>query len=170
MKKYIALTAFVITGLISCTNNQTMTIEPIDKELNNQLLTGERLDPNLFSRTDLLQYFQVSNSEGVANADVLEKLKTFVDKNYNLKDFTKVRTLKILFYKKELLSDVDSRNLYESARDNETGMINGQNDNILSFIIFRQVPGSNKKLVREITLYDKDVVLLDTTDTVDITD
>lgn len=170
MKKYIALTAFVISGLISCTNNQTMTIEPIDKELNNQLLTGERLDPNLFSRTDLLQYYQVSNSEGLANADVLEKLKTFVDKNYNLKDFTKVSTLKILFYKKELLSDVDSRNLYESARDNETGMINGQNDNILSFIIFKQVPGSIKKLVREITLYDKDVVLLDTTDTVDITD
>jgi len=170
MKKYIALTAFVITGLISCTNNQTMTIEPIDKELNNQLLTGERLDPNLFSRTDLLQYYQVSNSEGLANADVLEKLKTFVDKNYNLKDFTKVSTLKILFYKKELLSDVDSRNLYESARDNETGMLNGQNDNLLSLMIFRQVPGSDKKLVRQITLYDKDVVLIDTTDTVDITD
>jgi len=168
MKKYFAITALLIASFISCTNTDTMTIEPIDKELNSQLLTGERLDPNLFSRTDLLQYYQVSDTDGVPQAEIQEKLNGFVEKNYDLKEIAKAASLTIFFYKKEMLTDYERRDLFESARDNESGSITGQDNNKLSVVLLRQVPGSDKKLVRQLTLYDKDAVLLNATDTINI--
>ncbi|TRW25664.1 hypothetical protein FMM05_05420 [Flavobacterium zepuense] len=168
MKKKFAITALLIASFISCTNKDTMTIEPIDKELNSQLLTGERLDPNLFSRADLLQYYQVSDTDGVPQSEIQEKLNGFVEKNYDFKEVAKFASLTIFFYKKEMLTDYERRDLFESARDNESGSITGQDNNKLSVVLLRQVPGSDKKLVRQFTLYDKNAVLLNATDTLNI--
>ena len=97
-KNILLLNILLIINFYSCTNNNTMIIEPIDKEFNEQLLTGKGLDSNLFSMKELLQYYQISNFSNLTQNDFQLKLNEFVSENYKINNFS---NFTILFYKKE---------------------------------------------------------------------
>ena len=157
----------LISTLFSCANPDNMSIEPIDKELNERLITGERLRPELFSRTDLLQYYQVADADGLPPEDVQHKLDTFISTTYKLVDISKANSFTVFFYNKKMTVDY-SENLYESVRDNENGAISGQEDNLLDVVTFQKIKGSDDKLLRYRIQYNDGTPVLDLKDTLEI--
>jgi len=153
MKNSIPILLLLISTLFSCANPDNMSIEPIDKELNERLITGDRLRPELFSRTDLLQYYQVADA--------------FISTTYKLEDIGKANTFTVFFYNKKMTVDY-SENLYESVRDNENGAISGQEDNLLDVITFQKIKGSDDKLLRYRIQYNDGTPVLDLKDTLEI--
>jgi hypothetical protein len=134
-----------------------MIIEPIDKEFNEQLLTGKGLDSNLFSTKELLQYYQISNFSNLTQNDFQLKLNEFVSENYKINNFS---NFTILFYKKESFVNY-SNYVYEAARDNQNGSIEEYKSNLIAKIVIIKAKDDQEKAVRHTTLYDKDSVVLE---------
>jgi hypothetical protein len=141
-----------------------MIIESIDKEFNEQLLTGKGLDSNLFSTKELLQYYQISNFSHLSQNDFQLKLNEFVSKNYKLNNFS---NFTILFYKKESFVNY-SDYVYEAARDNQNGSIEEYKSNLIAKIVIVKVIDDQEKVVRYTTLYDNDLVVFEKIDKISL--
>ena len=163
-KNILLLNILLIINFYSCTNNNTMIIEPIDKEFNEQLLTGKGLDSNLFSMKELLQYYQISNFSNLTQNDFQLKLNEFVSENYKINNFS---NFTILFYKKENFVNY-SKYVYEAARDNQNGSIEEYKSNLIAKIVIIKAKDDLEKAVRHTTLYDKDSVVLEKIDKINL--
>jgi hypothetical protein len=144
-----------------------MTIEPIDKEFNEQLLTGKGLDANLFNLKEVLQYYQVSNYEELSDDELELKLDAFIIETYKIKEPANYNELSILFYKKQEGINY-SKQLYESARDNQNGMLEEHKSNLVSIIRIERIKEVDDRLIRHKIFYKKDKDAIERTDTLSI--
>lgn len=154
MKNAISfLTILLITNFYSC-NTNNMIIDPIDKEFNEQLLTGDGLDSNLFSTKEIVQYYEINNYSDLPIKDFVSKLNQFSIDNYKFNDIKDKNDFTILFYKKETLIDY-SKDIYESARDNQNGFLQDYSQNLVVKIRLKAILDSDK-VSSEISFYKKD--------------
>ena len=158
------LNILLIPSFYNCTNNNTMIIAPIDKEFNEQLLTGKGLDSIFFSTKELLQYYQISNFSHLSQNDFQLKLDEFVSKNYKINNFS---DFTILFYKKESFVNY-SDYVYEAARDNQNGSIEEYKSNLVAKIVLVKQKGDQEKTDRHMTHYDRGVVVFDKIDRISL--
>ena len=152
----------IIINFYSCNNNKDMIIDPKDSEFNKQLLTGEGSDPNLFNTKDILQYYQVSNYN-----DLSKKLNEFITQNYKIADVDGATDFTILFNKKKSMVNY-SEYLYEAARDNQNGGIAEYKENLIAKIRLTKAKESKEKIIRKLTIYDNDLVVLDNENTIQL--
>lgn len=128
-------TAFflILTGIFmsGCKNNSALLIEPISKEYNAKFLTGTGLDNRLFSTTDVVQYYQIANYEGVSDKILLDTISKFVNRHYPVIKTDSSKRMTIFFYRKRFFVDY-SDHLYESARDNENRTLEGYADDLIA--------------------------------------
>jgi hypothetical protein len=140
----LILTYVIFISIVSCNNlkKNEMDIEPIDKEFNDRLKFG-------------VQYYEISNYKDYD----FEELSTLI-KEYLLKNDKEIKNEgMILFYKKSIFANY-SKNMYESARDNEFGNIEGY-DEYLVVKVWYDINESNKK--QYIIVYNKDSVVYEIT-------
>lgn len=157
----------IIINFYSCNNNKDIIIEAIDFEFNKQLLTGEGLDPNLFNTKDILQYYQVSNYNDLSKNALELKLDEFITQNYKITDVEGATDFTILFYKKNSIVNY-SEYLYEAARDNQNGGIAEYKENLIAKIRLTKAKESKEKIIRKLTIYDNDLVVLDNENTIQL--
>ena len=166
MKKILSVILLIGT-VFGCAKTSTMTIEPIDKELNGRLLTGKNLDTRLFSTKDLLQYYEVSDFSGLNPAAIQEKIDSFIKAKYKSTDLSHANQITFLFYKKDLFTDY-GKYVYEAARDTEAGFLSDYPDKLVSQVEFLKIKGDANKVLRRRTVYQKEEILLSKEDTLNI--
>lgn len=154
-----------LAGLIGCKTNAPLSIEAIDKELNEQLLTGKGLNPSLFSTKQKFQYYQVGNFQNLKAADLLVKLDEFVAQNHILETSADLETLILFFYKKKSLGGYKSGEVYRAAEENPDGTLDGSNEDLLAKTIVTKQTGLDKRIYERV-VYDKDKVVYSQRDTV----
>ena len=147
-----------------CSSNSNPIIEPVDAELNSRLLTGKDLEPGLFSHTDVVQYYQIDNANGKPAKNLIAYLQQFADAKYPVAGLARRNMFTIYFYQKKLFVNYDSH-LYEYARDNENGAIDGHHDDLKAMLNYYKYPALPHKLVRHATVYKKGEPLLTVIDT-----
>jgi hypothetical protein len=130
-----------------------MTIEPIDKEFNEQLLTGKGLDSNLFSTKEIIQYYKIGNYEELKAEEFTLKLNQFIIENYKFNDIKDKKDFTLLFYKNDILADYN-KYLYESARDNQNGYLENYSENLVLKIRLKAKSDLNK-IKSQISFYKK---------------
>jgi hypothetical protein len=145
----IALTVFCC---ISC-GNDTVEIEPIDPEFNTQLLTGERLDPNFFSRKDILQYYQIDNYKAKSATELAKVLTDYTTLYYNTSQLAVFNQADIIFYQKKWFKDYSSH-LYTLVQDNDSGFITEYKDYLIGVVSFEKIKNNSDKLIRTVRIYD----------------
>lgn len=124
-----------------------MEIESIDKELNDKAEFG-------------IQYFEISNYRNLSNDELIDQLEVF-EKKYNLnRRLESYNMFQVLFYKKSIFANY-GKYVYETARDNEFGGIEGFEDNLICKIYYyKESPKENKYLYTRI-IYDNDSIGLE---------
>lgn len=149
MGRLLRQSALLIAALIcfSCSNN-AVAIEPIDAELNQQILTGNGLDNNLFNRKEITQYYQISNYEELPTTKLEDELNNYVSVNYNLKQLATFRQVNIIFYQKRLFKDY-SDHLYTLVQESDSGYLTDYKDDLVGVVSFKQLKGKNGKLLRK---------------------
>jgi hypothetical protein len=157
--------AFFIVVVSSC--NNSLTIEPISKEMNDDFLTGEGLDTSYFNTYDVMQYYQISHYSTLSATELQGKLNKFVQNRYQLKKNDKLNNLTILFYKKKLFGDYEDI-VFESARDNENRTLIGYEDNLIARTEFTRLKNENAKAAYWQLLYIKDSKPLSKIDTIEL--
>jgi hypothetical protein len=140
----------------SCIYNDDLLVEPISKEYNERFLTLQGLDESMFSKEDVVQYYQVSNLRALSRDTVLARLAVFANIHYNFSEMDSVNTLDIYFYRKRLFVDY-SKNVYVSARDNEYRTLEDYSDDLIAWISYQRSKENRQKIMRSNYLYaDKD--------------
>jgi hypothetical protein len=148
-KRYWELTiAALIMLSCSCSYQKTLLIEPISQEFNEKFITLQGLDTSMFSKNDVVQYYQVSDYRGLPGDTLLARLNAFTNVHYkfNNTDLDSVNALNIFFYKKRLFVDY-SKNLYTSARDNENKTLEGYSDDLLAWISYQRLKENRQKII-----------------------
>lgn len=152
----------LLAGLLGCKTNDTLTIEPIDKEFNEQLLTGERLNDQLFSTKEKLQYYQIDNFKHLKSNELLSKLHMYVAQNYKAPriDF---ETLTVFFYKKDNFANYSDL-LYEAAQD-PIGSIDAYKHNLVVKTILTKQKDVDQ-IIHKSIFYDKGQLIHTQSDTI----
>jgi hypothetical protein len=148
-KRYWELTIGALIMLsCSCSNQKTLLIEPISQEYNERFITLQGLDTSMFSKNDVVQYYQVSDYSDLPGDTVLARLSAFTNVHYkfNNTDLNSVNALNIFFYKKRLFVDY-GKNLYTSARDNENKTLEGYSDDLLAWISYQRLKENKQKII-----------------------
>lgn len=129
-----------------------MKIEAIDKELNEKAEYG-------------IQYFEISDYKDLSNDELANQLELF-EKEFNRdRKIEAYDMFQVLFYKKSLFANYE-KYVYETARDNEFGGIEGFEDNLICKIYYhREHPKENKYLYARI-IYNNDSIALEKKDTI----
>jgi len=162
MLKQLSLIALLLC-MYSCAKNG-MVIKPVDAEMNKKFLTGEGLDLRLFSTKDIFQYYKIDNYTYIKEKELAGKLNAYIQNKYLDAANTKIpETLTILFYRENSFSNYGD-GIFTAARDNESGMIDDEDDNLIARSRITHIAGN--RLQRYTVIYDKDKILLETTDTV----
>jgi hypothetical protein len=144
---------FVITLVtVSCSCNNAIHITPVSREYNERFLTLQGLDPDYFSKKDVVQYYQVSGTNGLSPKQFIAQLHEFAQANYKFHKMDSVLTLNLLFYRKQLFTDY-SKVVYESARDNENGLLEGYSNDLLARITYQRSSGKPLKISRSSYYY-----------------
>lgn len=156
------LSVLVVVSLCACAKRDGIVIEPIDEELNRQLITGERLNVNLFSSRNIVQYYQISNSDTDKSQELRAAIDEMIQRNYSPTMISSFETMIIHIYRKGIFDNYEDE-VYQAARDNEFGSLDNRNGDKIGLVYFRTI---NRKLVREVILYHKDSILHAATDTV----
>lgn len=151
----------------SCNRQKEMNVEPISKEFNDEYLTGKGLDTNFFNNTDVMQYYQVTNYEGLTADEILGNLHDFSKASYPPSKLTDIQTLTLLFYKKKLFVDYRDH-LYESARDNDTRRLYDYGDELLASITFERLKDDPRKMSSQKIVYDNDKLEKEMIDTISV--
>lgn len=151
---YICQAITLLISSYSCVQQKGMVIQSISKEFNDEYLTGKGLDTNYFSTGDVIQYYQVSNYNGLTADQILGTLHAFSIANYPPGKLVHIQQLTILFYKKKLFVDYGDH-LYESARDNDTRRLYDYGDDLLASISFEQIKDDPRKISLKKIIYDK---------------
>jgi len=163
MLKNVVIGIFFIS-LCSCTNPENFAIHPIDPVINKQFLTGQGLDTRLFSTRYIFQYYEIDSYKGFENKELLQKLNAFIQKTYPAGKTDFPETLTLFFYRKNSFSNYGD-GIYEAARDNESGKIDDEDNNLVAISRISHISGT-KQLQRETTIYNKDKILIEATDTI----
>ena len=161
MLKKLSLIALLLC-LYSCAKSD-MVIKPVDAEMNKKFLTGEGLDLRLFSTKDVFQYYKIDGNTGIAEKELAEKLNTYIRKKYFTANTKLPETLTILFYRENSFSNYGD-GIYTAARDNESGMIDDEDDNLIARSRITHI--AENTLQRYTVIYDKDKILSEATDTI----
>jgi len=141
----------ITSNLYNCKMNNNMIIKPIDKELNEGFLTGKGLYSNLFNTTGVIQYYTIKNYD---TTDFIPKIEQFIIKQYKYEDIIKTKQVIISLYKERFLG-YSRRSLYESARDNEFGGIEGFDEYFIFKIILENTHNSSKEVTMSVIHYDE---------------
>jgi len=157
MKKKLFFIILIIINLYNCKMNNDMIILPIDKEFNEQLLTGKGLDSNLFSRKEVVQYYTIKGYDDTLTNEFKSKIEQFILEKYNYNEVIKKKYFTILFYKEDFFADY-KQNLYESARDNQNGLIESNKQNLIVNITLQAKNETDKNVSVNITLYKESEV------------
>lgn len=129
-------------------------VQPISEEFNNEYLTGKGLDTNYFSTSDVVQYYHVSNFDGLQANQLLANLHAFSIASFPPGKLAHIKKLSLLFYKKKLFVNYNDH-LYESARDNDSRRLLGYNDELLACISFERIKDASQKMSLKQILYCK---------------
>ncbi|MEN2412282.1 hypothetical protein [Flavobacterium mesophilum] len=157
---------FILMILTSCSDNK-IKIEPINSHLNERLKTGKSLsDPNYFTSGFVFQYYQISDYSNLSDEKLLDKLESFVNKKYPYQEIKKHDDFMVFFYKKKFFSDYDYDTVYESARDNEFGEIDGFDNNLVSKIYYYKYDGMDTRKIFGRVIYKKDKLVFSKEDTI----
>lgn len=144
----------VVSTVLGCSNKK-FEIEPIDKEVNQNLLTLEGLDARLFSSKVRLQYFQVGQSGKFDTVEMKAELLKFVDLHYTKAEISRTPELNLFFYRKTSFKNY-KKVIYETARDSENGLIEDAKDDLLAMVWFNKSPDG--LLTRQTVIYnDRDI-------------
>lgn len=157
--QWATLLILLIVGLYSCSGDVSVQIEPIDQELNERLLDGKGLDSRLYSRKDLLQYFEVSGSSNADPKATQQKIDQFISINYNTKRVMKADQITFLFYRHSIFTNYGNY-VYETARETENGLLPGLNDNLLSRVQFFRIQGNDNYILRKRIVYNQNKMVL----------
>jgi hypothetical protein len=136
----------------SCRNNPVV-IEPVDAEFNQRLLSGNGLDPNLFSREVIAQYYEIDNYEELSPQGLKTELEGYVTENFTVNEIAKFKEMNFIFYRKGLFKD-HSKNLYRLVQESDSGFIDDYKDDFAGAVSFIKVKGSRNKLLQDITVYN----------------
>lgn len=168
MVKLLHKAAFFILvfSYFSCSNN-IVAIEPINTELNQQLLTGNGLDPNLFSRKEITQYYQIDNYEQLTSAKLEGELNEYVSGNYTLKQIATFRQVNIIFYQKKLFKNYNNH-LYTLVQDSDSGFISNYKNDLVGVVSFEKLKGKRGKLLRKTRIIQNSENTFQRTDTITI--
>jgi len=150
--KLISLT--LIACCYSCNNTSPPVIEPINAELNSSLITGKDLAPGLFSTKNIMQYYQIDNTGGKTPEQLITFLQEFANEKYPVAGLARRDMVLIYFYRKRLFVNYDSH-LYEYARDNETGAIDGHHDDLKALVAYYKHSERPNEFERHTTVYNK---------------
>jgi hypothetical protein len=165
---YTTLGMLTVILLVYGCNNKPLVIEPISQEYNEQLLTLKGLDTNLFSKKDLVQYYQVDNVTGLPRKEVMDTLIGFANAKYDFKKLDGVNTLNIFFYRKKLLNDYNKK-VYESARDTENGLLEGYSVDLIAWIAYHRSQNNQSQIVQGSYYYrNKDQKMVELLDTISL--
>jgi len=148
--------------LYGCSKGNVV-IKPVDAAMNKKFLTGEGLDPRLFSTKDVFQYYKIEDYNDVPEEEIISKVNSFVEKKYHPENTELPETVTLLFYRENSFSNYGD-GIYIAARDNEMGMIDDEDDNLIARSRITHVAGN--KLKRYSVVYDKDKILSEFTDTI----
>ena len=140
-----------------------MAIQPVDAALNKKFLTGEGLDLRLFSTKDVFQYYKIDGDTDVAEKDLNAKLNTYIRKKYISGNAKLPETLTIFFYRENSFSNYGD-GIYRAARDNESGRIDDEDDNLIAMCYITHITGN--QLQQYTVIYDNEKILSETTDTI----
>ena len=121
--------------LSACHVKSSLRIQPIDAELNHKFMSGDGLDSNYFSTKQIFQYYELENSDYLSKSELLKTINAFIEKQYVLSGRNNTESLRIFFYRKDLFSRYGN-NVYESAREQESGRIEDENDNLVAQVDF----------------------------------
>lgn len=152
-----------VVFLFACGKGNSIVIESIDEELNHQLITGEGLNPKLFSRKHIFQYYQISNSDKEKTRELQAAIDETIRHNYTSAMIASCETFNIHFYRKSIFENYAGE-VYEAARDNETGSLDDHRGDKIALVYFQNL--DNRTLVRHVILYHKDTILHASTDSV----
>jgi len=147
----------IMINLYNCKMNNNMIISPIDKEFNEQLLTGKGLDLNFFSRLEVVQYYTIKGYDDLLTNEFKSKVEKFILEKYNYNEVIKRKYFTILFYKDDFTDY--KKNLYESARDNQNGFIEGGNQKLILKIALQSINEIDKKVNMKVIHYEKGEVV-----------
>lgn len=156
-------TIALLTGCYGCNSASPPVIEPIDAELNSRLITGKNLEPGLFSTTDVVQYYEIDHANKSAK-QLATYLQEFANNKYPLAGLARRNSFTVYFYQKKLFVNYDSH-LYEYARDNENGKIDGHNNDLKAMLNYYKFSARPNELVRHTSVYNKGVNQLTVIDT-----
>lgn len=159
----IALGISLLLLSYGCDQKGGLTVQAIDTTFNQRYMTGNGLDSNLFSRKEVVQYYQVANFGGLQDHQLLAKLDSVAMANV-LPD--RLKSVTFLFYKKKAFVDYRD-NLFESARETENGHLIGHNEDLLASIIVERMKENSQKMSIRRLLYEKNKLKLK--ETVNIT-
>jgi hypothetical protein len=132
IKNLIALLLIVL--VFGCKNSE-LKIEPIDKELNGQLLTLKGLDARLFNSKEKLQYFEIAGYQQLTPAALKLKLINFIHQNYSPAEIAKPTLFTFFFYKKRAIGNYRDE-VYTAASDTENGKLENFNSNLVAQVFF----------------------------------
>ena len=164
--KHLIYTVFLIT-LTGCNRSEVMVYEPINKELNQHLLTGKNLDNHYYSPKNVLQYYQISNYESLPANLFCSRLNTFIYKTYSVNDVKQPESFTMLFYKKSLFNNY-SNHVYDAAMFSEYGNLEGYNSSLVARVWLDKLKGDNDKYIRYYNSYNSANNLFERTDTVSL--
>ncbi|MCZ4222910.1 hypothetical protein [Pedobacter rhodius] len=128
-------------------------MQPISDEFNRQYISGKGLDTNYFNPNDVMQYYQVSNYEDLADNQILSELEVFATTRFPSYKLQQLRKLTLLFYKKKMFIDYQDH-LYESARENDNRRLEGHAKELLASITLERTNKNSKNMSRKSVLYD----------------
>lgn len=133
--------------------NDTIVIEPIDAAFNQRLVTGKDLNPNLFSRKEIAQYYQLNNYETLSPRNLKMILCKYIAKNRSVKQIAGFSEMNFIFYSKKLFKDY-SANLYRQVEESESGRIDDFKDDLVGIVSFKKLDKNTERLLRNTTIYD----------------
>ncbi|MGY4385183.1 hypothetical protein ACVW0P_002268 [Mucilaginibacter sp. UYNi724] len=163
VKIYAAIA--LLSLIYSCNPKAGLVIQPIDEEFNHEYITGKGLNTKFFSTNDVMQYYQISNYDDLADNELLTKLDSFATSSFSTRSIDHIQNLTYLFYEKKMFVNYRDH-LYESAREEENRHLIDYNDELLATIIFERIKEDPKKMSVRKLLYTKNGLKLKTTDTI----
>ncbi len=135
--KHIVL-IFSCVFLIQCTSTMTKpTMEAIDSEFN------QKSEYNF-------QYFEISNYEKIPVDSLISDLNSYADQMINTS--SKEEELTLFFYRKKLLGSNYKDKIYDAAKENEFGGIEGHEKDLVAKVWFTS---NHESEVRKVFIYEE---------------
>lgn len=162
------ISTLILIAFYCCScSNKPVAIEPVDAEFNQRLLSGNGLDPNLFSREVIAQYYEIDNYEELSPHGLKTELEGYVTENFTVNEIAKFKEMNFIFYRKGLFKD-HSKNLYRLVQESDSGFLDEYKEDFVGAVSFKRLDGNPVKLLQDITVYNVEYDLFGHSDTLTV--